>query len=154
MTIFPAMKRLVIAILLLAGASLAEPVACELVDFTYDTTSSEGCRCVAHTVYPSALLDTSSYYHEYKAKSCENATRFHEESYTIQQMGDFRKDSLVGNIIDRVYVPELKKYTTRSKSPYTTHIDFEEPRTKKKLFSRFQLEYGTEDAQYLLGDKK
>lgn len=148
------MRNLIVAILVLAGASLAEPVACELVEFTYDTTSSEGCRCVAHTVYPLEEPDTSSYYHEYKAKSCENATRFHEESYSIQRMGNFRKDSLVGEIIDRVYVRELKKYTTRSKSVYTSHVEFEDPRTKKQLFSRFQMEYGTEDAKYLLGDKK
>ena len=133
---------------------MAEPVACDLVEFSYDTTSHDGCRCIARTVETTEKADTSGYYHEYKAKSCNKGQRFHEESYTIARMDNFRKDTLLGDVIERVYVPDLKKYTARKKSLYLNEEKFETPRSSNELYNCLQLNYGADDAKYLLGGKK
>lgn len=144
------MKLIIAAILLLSVVSLAEPVACELVEFKYDSTSSEGCRCAAWTVIPQEEADTSHYYHEYKVKSCNRGKSLHEESYSIEHKGNFMKDSITGDVIDRLYVPDLNQYTTRTQSVYVCCIEYEKPRSKQEMYRWFGIEYGKEDAKYLL----
>lgn len=144
------MKLIIAAILLLSVVSLAEPVACELVEFKYDSTSSEGCRCAAWTVAEQEEADTSSYYHEYKVKSCNKGKRLHEESYSIEHKGNYSKDSITGNVIDRLFVPDLNQYTTRTQSVYVCCIEYEKPRSKQEMYRWFVISYGKEDAKYLL----